>query len=276
MPDLPTTIESLQRAQPGRDFLLLSATITREVFQQLSRLVEAGQQHPHCTLFLTTRGGDPDAAYRMARTLQEHYEHIRIAIPSRCKSAGTLVAIGAHELAMGHLGELGPIDVQVLKPTEIEERCSGLDILQAVDTAGAHVHAIFLKTLLELRRGGRLSTRAAGQLAAKIAMGVANPLYSQIDPNRLGELHRTMRLATEYGERLNRASHALHTGALTTLCASYPSHGFVIDRKEAKELFTNVRTLTVEEFAICTGLWDLLGEESGQSPIFISSLGEVS
>lgn len=276
MPDLPNAIESLRNAHPGRDLLLLSATITREVFQQLSRLVEAGQQHPRCALFLTTRGGDPDTAYRIARTLQEHYQHIRLVIPSRRKSAGPLIAIGAHELAMGDLGELGPIDIQVLKPTEIEERCSGLDILQAVDAAGAHAHAVFVQTLLELRRGGRLSTRAAGQLASKIAIGVANPLYSQIDANRLGELRWAMRIATEYGGRLNRTSHALHAGALTTLCASYPSHGFVIDRKEAKELFTNVQTPIEAESAICASLWNLLGEESGQSPIFITSLGEIS
>lgn len=274
MPDLPNAIEALRSAHPGRDFLLFSTTITRDVFQQLSRLIETAQQHPACTLFLTTRGGDPDAAYRIARTLQQRYQHIRIAVPSRCKSAGTLIVIGAHELAMGDLGELGPIDIQVVKPAEFHERGSALDVMQAIDAAELHVRNVFLKTLRDLRRGGRLSTKVAGRLASNIAMGVAAPLYGQIDANRLGELRRTMEISKEYGERLNSISRSLREEALETLCTAYPSHGFVIDRKEAGELFQQVSPLTVEESALCTVLWDVLGEESGEPPAFITSRRE--
>jgi len=274
MSDLPVAIEALQSAHPGRDFLLFSAAITRDVFQQLSRLIEKEQQNAACTVFLTTRGGDPDAAYRIARTLQQRYQHIRIAVPSRCKSAGTLIVIGAHELAMGELGELGPIDIQVVKPAEFHERGSALDVMQAIEVAELHVRHVFLKTLRDLRRDGRLSTKIAGQLATNIAMAVAAPLYNQIDANRLGELRRTMEISKEYGERLNNFSHCLREEALETLCTAYPSHGFVIDSKEAAELFQDVLPLTVEESAICTILWDLLGEESGEAPAFIRPSGD--
>ncbi|MHA4868244.1 Clp protease/crotonase-like domain-containing protein [Duganella sp. PWIR1] len=274
MSDLPVAIEALQSAHPGRDFLLFSAAITRDVFQQLSRLIEKEQHNTACTVFLTTRGGDPDAAYRIARTLQQRYQHIRIAVPSRCKSAGTLIVIGAHELAMGELGELGPIDIQVVKPAEFHERGSALDVMQAIEVAELHVRNVFLKTLRDLRRDARLSTKIAGQLATNIAMAVAAPLYNQIYANRLGELRRTMEISKEYGERLNNFSHSLREEALETLCTAYPSHGFVIDSKEARELFQDVLPLTVEESAICTILWDLLGEESGEAPAFIRPSGD--
>ena len=52
-----------------------------------------------------------------------------------CKSAGTLVALGAHELTMSDHGELGPLDVQLLKKDEIWETQSGLT---AMDTLSAY------------------------------------------------------------------------------------------------------------------------------------------
>jgi ClpP class serine protease len=36
-----------------------------------------------------------------------------------CKSAGTLIALGANELAFGEHGELGPLDVQIAKRDEV-------------------------------------------------------------------------------------------------------------------------------------------------------------
>lgn len=254
--------------------MLISRAISRELHYDLSILIAKSQRNKNCTLFLTTLGGDPDGGYRIARCLQHYYEHIRVVIPSLCKSAGTLVVIGANEVVIGDLGELGPLDIQLRKPTELEERGSGLDIIQALEAAHDHIQHAFHRTLLEIRRGGRLSTRLAGEFAARLAVGVAAPLYSQIDPNRLGETQRAMRIAHEYGQRLNQRCNALRDGALENLVASYPSHSFVIDRKEAAELFTNVQAPSMEENDFCCAFWYSLGEQSGQGPMYIRSNDE--
>lgn len=129
MPTLPADIfTALQHAHPERDFLLLSASISRKLHRELAQLLSRERQHPRCTIFLCTLGGDSDAGYRIARCLQDNYEHIRLVIPSYCKSAGTLIAIGAHELAIGDLGELGSLDMQIAKPTELNERGAVLDV----------------------------------------------------------------------------------------------------------------------------------------------------
>jgi len=260
---------ALVKSQADRDIILISRAISRELHYDLSKLVASGRQHDLCTVFLTTRGGDPDGGYRMARCLQHHYKHIRLVIPSLCKSAGTLVAIGAHELVIGDLGELGPLDIQVRKSSELEERSSGLDIIQALGAAEGHAHQAFQSALISIRRGGRLSTKLAGEFAANLAIGMVAPLYNQIDPNRLGEMQRAMKIATDYGERLNRASKALRPDALDTLVSEYPSHSFVIDRKEAQDLFTSVQKPTAEEAEFASQLWHILGEQMGIGPIFV-------
>jgi hypothetical protein len=266
--EITAAIEQLTASTPGRDLILISHGISRDLHVQLSTLLK-GKQHQKCTLFLTTRGGDPDGAYRIARCLRHHYDHVRLVIASLCKSAGTLIAMAADELIIGDLGELGPLDIQVRKASELEERSSGLDIIQALQAVQNHAREAFHNTLVEIRRGGRLSTRLAGEFAANLATGVAAPLYNQIDPNRLGEMQRAMRIAFEYGERLNARCDSLHPDALETLVGGYPSHSFVIDRIEAASLFKHVAPPSAEETSLSELLWHLLGEQSGHGPMFL-------
>lgn len=175
--DLSGSAAALTASHPARDVILISAGISRLLHHNLSQLIARKQRHDKCLVFLTTRGGDADGAYRMARCLQHHYSHLRLVIPSVCKSAGTLIAIGANELVIGNLGELGPLDIQVRKTSELEERSSGLDIIRSLEAAQTHARKVFLETLVEVSRGTRLTTKLAGEFACNIAVGVAAPLY---------------------------------------------------------------------------------------------------
>lgn len=270
MPTLPTAIVvALCHAHPERDFLLLSASITRKLHRELVQLFAAGRRHSRCTIFLCTLGGDSDAGYRIARCLQEYYQHIRLVIPSYCKSAGTLIAIGAHELAIGDLGELGPLDMQIAKPNELNERGSVLDVTEALNAISLHISDLFLGTLFDIRKNGYLSTLVAARFAARIAASAIAPLYSQIDPVRLGAIQRAVRVAEHYGRRLNHASAALLPDALDRLIGNYPSHSFVIDRAEAAELFRHVECPSSEEVAICDTLWEFLSGPAEISPSYL-------
>lgn len=270
MPTLPaTTFAALHRAHPERDFLLLSASISRKLHHELALLLAAERHHARCTIFLNTLGGDSDAGYRIARCLQEHYEHIRLVIPGYCKSAGTLIAIGAHELAIGDLGELGPLDMQIAKPTELLEHGSVLDITQALDAISAHTRSVFFKVLIEMRQQGHLSTRLAGELATAVATSVARPLYKQIDALTLGEYQRAGQIVKAYAERLCFVSKSLCENVIDYLIAAYPSHSFVIDRTEARELFNFVDCPSKEEAEICHILKQAMDKHSELTPTFI-------
>jgi hypothetical protein len=252
----------LQGLEPDRDHILISHGIDRLLHQKLSFLLKEHQRFQKCTVFLTTYGGDAHAAFRIARCLRHHYDEVRLAIPSYCKSAGTLIAIGANELAIGDMGELGPLDLQVTKPNDVMERGSGLDYMQGLQVALMHAHQAF-GLFMEVRRGGlRLPTRQAGELATNMAIGMVAPLYAQIDPNRIGEMQRAIQIAKEYGERLDEYSNNLRQGALETMVADYPSHSFVIDRKEAKKLFNRVHPMSSAENDLIGTLWGLFSEQT--------------
>jgi hypothetical protein len=226
------------------DYILYAGEISRVGYDQICEvhngdLPEKGNQK--AVLILATLGGDPDAAFRICRSLHHHYpEGLTVFIPGLCKSAGTLIAIGSSEVWMCDRGELGPLDVQLAKPDELFGRSSGLDLPQAIENLQAQAIRTFRESLLDIRMGGKLSTSMAAKISTELTTGLFQPIFGQIDPTKVGETQRAMLIGYDYGERLNNKFKNLKPGALQKLTTGYPSHSFVIDRKEARDLFKNV------------------------------------
>lgn len=194
-------------------------------------------------LILATYGGSPDAAFKIARAIQmkavERGGFFWIVIPDYCKSAGTLIAMGANVLLIGENGELGPVDVQLVKKDELLGRTSGLTPQQALNTMAEASMALFEKHFLSVlhNSGTRISTKLSARIATELTTGLMGQIYSQIDPMQLGEAFRSLRIATDYGNILAQLGGNLHENALDKLVNGYPSHEFVIDLREAQGLF---------------------------------------
>lgn len=223
------------------DVILYSGSISRNGYDQVSNVLEQIPEHGDKVCFiLVTTGGDPAAGYRISRALSNYYEHIDILIPDICKSAGTLMCIGANRLIFGDRGELGPLDIQLSKPDELFESMSGLSIVQAISNIENETLRVFDQYLMSIRGRSGLRTKIASDLAVDLTKGIITPIVDKIDPVTLGEHVRAMQIANDYGDRLNSKTNCLKPGALNRLIGGYPDHGFVIDRREARELFVNV------------------------------------
>ena len=211
---------------------------------------------PNVFLVLVTYGGDPHAAYRISRCLQRRYKKLTVYISGVCKSAGTIVTLGAHEIVMSDHGELGPLDIQLRKPDELWEKSSGLTVMEALTSLQQRSFSMFEDYFLDLKRnsGGQITLRTAMQIASSLTAELFRPLYGQIDPMNIGENGRAIRISQHYGKILNEKSQNLKDGALEKLIAFYPSHSVVIDRDEAKLLFRNVREPTEHEKKLARSL----------------------
>lgn len=230
-------------ASNDADIIVYSGGIDSPSDQELMDQVQRYRCKPNVMLFLTTNGGSAETAYRIARCLQRGYEGGRIIlfVDSTCKSAGTLIALGAHEIVMADLAELGPLDVQLYKSDELAEMTSGLTPVQALTTLRTEAFNTFEDCFLKLRfrSGLQITTKTAADIAARIAIGLFGKVYAQLDPMRLGEYQRALLIAHHYGTRIARDN--LKEDTLDRLIADYPSHGFIIDREEAEALFHKVR-----------------------------------
>jgi len=203
-------------------------------------------------LLLTTSGGDADTAFRVARNFQDSYDDFVVGIWGYCKSAGTLLAIGAHELVIAPCGELGPLDVQVHSPDEFMRPSSGLSISQAIEFITEQAFRRWEDSFLRLRMSsqGIITTKTAAEIANRLAVGLFAPVMERIDPLWVGELQRSINIAKEYGRRLG-----MPEVPLQQLIRGYPSHSFVIDFKEASRLFPNVRRPEEGERLLFDRVW---------------------
>ena len=227
------------------DVYVYIGDITRAGYNKLSTEIEnritANKKREHVILCISTYGGDPDAGYRIGRALQHYYTgNVSVLVPSLCKSAGTLAVISADNLIIGDRGELGPLDIQLRKADEMGESSSTLDIFKAVDQLESRTLSAFRQYLTDIKYGRGISTRLSADIASELVSNLYQPIASQIDPHKIGEHQRAMGIALSHGERLTKKSNNLKEGSLTKLIVNYPSHGFVIDRSEAKDLFNNV------------------------------------
>jgi Serine dehydrogenase proteinase len=206
-------------------------------------------------LILVTWGGDGDAAYRISKCLQSKYERVILYVTGRCKSAGTLIALGAHELVFGEHGELGPLDVQMSKEDSLWEAQSGLTVTASLTALQARANLAFQDFFLEIEEEmPSITVKTAAEIATNLTVGLFAPLYSQIDPLHVGEAARALQVADHYGRLLIRIGGNVRPDLLEHLIGHYPSHTFVIDMEEAASVFHRVRHPTEEEAALAEEL----------------------
>ncbi|WP_164561476.1 SDH family Clp fold serine proteinase [Nitratidesulfovibrio vulgaris] len=221
---------------------------------------KANKTRPNALLILKTYGGSPDTAYRIARAFQIAYAtrqradtqsrapigKFYVYIDGPCMSAGTLIATGADVVILTERAEFGPLDTQIRKQDELGERTSGLVPVQAFDSLLRQSYSTFRHIFKRLRFDDDMgfSTRTAADIAGQLTVGLLGPVYGQIDPSRLAEFERLLNIGAAYGERLSNGN--LKEGAIGKLLATYPTHSFIIDSLEARDIFVNIEDPSVD------------------------------
>lgn len=226
-----------------KDVFLYNGGIERTQDLRFVEFIAENKQHDDLLLLLVTPGGNPDAAYKIGKYIQSRYANFTCFIPGLCKSAGTLLAIGATDLVFSPYGELGPLDVQLTKTDDLFGQESGLNISEAFRTVEDRAKRTFHNLIGEIIQssGGVVSFQTASHCASEIVASLYGPIFGRIDPEEVGSRARAMRLGEDYGIRLNQKFSNLKEDALERLSQSYSSHGFVIDAEEACALFNRVR-----------------------------------
>lgn len=258
------------------DLLMANGIVDESLYSEIISCVTRHKKHDKVLLALTTYGGEANFAFRIARYLQTAYEDFVVFIPSYCKSAGTLIATGARTLIFAlPTGEIGPLDVQVLQRDEIYGRRSGLTTHAALADLQNHSFQIFEHFALGIveRSMGAVSFKLAAEIAAKSASQMLSPLYSQINPEILGQDARNLNVAHEYSIRLNRKFSNLGASAIQRLVHGYPSHDFVIDYEEAKGIFRRVERGTEFLYHFLIDNLDQLGTPRTDAPFVEMSRG---
>ena len=215
---------------------------TGKMFSEIHTTKIKRSNNKNALLILKSNGGSADNAYQIVCKFQLLYENFFVYAPDNCKSAGTLITLGANKIILGYSSHLGPLDVQLPDRDYLRIRKSGLENKYSLETLSKEVSTQFIRTLHEIigSCGQFLSTKQSAEMARDLTIGITSPISSQLNPLNIGSDFRKLQIAKEYGERLAKMSGNPKKATIERLINNYPSHGFVINIQEAKELFNFV------------------------------------
>jgi hypothetical protein len=200
---------------------------------------------PVLELLLDSPGGDANVAYTLMRYFRRHCQRLNVIVPMFAKSAATLMTLGADLIYMGEFADLGPIDVQMKDPLKRGSKTiSPLDEFKSAEFLRDYaVELLDSFTMLILGRSG-MSIKEAIHESIPLTTGIMRPLYERIDPLEIGEHKRSLAIGEEYAIRLLALTkNPRQREIVKALVSKYPSHSFVIDADEARDLGLPVRRL---------------------------------
>ena len=219
-------------------------------------------QFEEMDLVIDSHGGSIHAAYQVIELLRLHTKRINACVPLYAKSAATLLCLGAEEIFVDELAQLGPLDTQIYEEKkggkgEFTSALNPFKTLEQLQKFSLETLDIAVK-MIAVRSGMDLDECL--KHAIEFVRGTTGPLFTQLNPEKLGEYNRALSVGTEYGDRLLRRftswDEEKRKAILEQLVHGYPSHEYIIDYHELKEMGFNVSLFTDSEH---TAVQKLLG-----------------
>lgn len=188
-------------------------------------------------LFLHSYGGAVDTPYKVVMLIREFCEEFSVIVPFSAKSAASMIVLGADEVVMGPISELGPIDPLVKHPSYKDFWIP----VQALRCCFEYIEEI-------------INDSSNPEVSEIIVSSVLNKL----DPWLIGDYEKALKASKQYAESLlskYMLKNDLEKVKVVThnLTNGYFSHGYPIGRVEAKEMGLCVTEATGE-------LWDTIWE----------------
>lgn len=199
-------------------------------------------------LILDTLGGSLDSAFKTILFLSRFTSNLRVFVPRRAKSAGTLIAIGSRNLYMTPFSELGPLDTQIPDPRNPIDTLSALDCYQSVDYVRKFGLNSLKQTLTALANEMETGIPLQELLntAAEFSCANTKPMLDNIKALDFGGWGRTLRIGEMYAQSLLQRAGYEETEAssiATKLVYGYTHHPFPIDIDEAQKIGLTVQLM---------------------------------
>jgi len=198
-------------------------------------------QSPRLAVLVHSLGGSATCAYQLGTAFAKRSQGFVCVVPRHAKSAATLMALGANEILLGRLGELGPLDAQIDESMSALDEVLSLEQLQtfALETLDVTTQFLVART--------RKNVDAILPMATQFVHGLVRPLFNGVDAVRYTQLCRTLKVAEEYAVRLmvlRKLSREKAIKIANRLIRTYPEHAFAIDFNEIEDIGLEVREAT--------------------------------
>lgn len=203
----------------------ISSEVTLLVFKHLNKLGE----NEKITLFIYTTGGITVSGYSIVNLIREYCEKFQVAVPFRCLSTGTLMALGADSIIMSKMGQLGPVDPSV-------EHALGPKIQHPQNPQQQIIVPVNVEDIVSVFD---LAKKEAKIESEKELSNVLSTLAGGVHPLVLGAVNRSRNEIRFLAKTLlehHIADKEKIESIVRTLIEERFSHNYIIGRKEAKNV----------------------------------------
>ena len=262
--DNPSPLDELATLR-GRPALYLSGGFDWDCVGAVREISAQLNPGGKLTVLLNSPGGDIECSYRAILALRDRVDEMEVLVPIWAKSAATFFCLAADSIHMGRYGELGPLDPQIPDRSGRARSVSALETFKALERLRNYSIEIFDFFVMTLLERTNMDVPNALDRTSPLFGAVVSPLYGQVNPRELGESGQYLAISEEYAMRVMRRwayselTEKERRGVAQRLVWEYPTHGFVIDLREAQELGIRAEKLDDETDATCIGILDTLG-----------------
>lgn len=231
-----------------------------DALDRLTKILKEIGRQENLSILLESPGGDIDCAFRMVRILRHYATDVEILVSRYAKSAATFLCLAANTIYLGRDAELGPLDAQLPDPRGSIKTHSALNTFKSLEYLRQYVLETLDQVVLTLMAHGGMDIPFAVEAARPLVADIVTPLYQQVDPHELGEARRYLSIGEEYCKMVmerysyRNLSKKEIQKIVDKLVWGYPSHGFVIDLQEAKQIGLNVKPLDQKTADLCCEL----------------------
>lgn len=239
----------------GETQIVLFAPIHPFVYAELIGIVNqlvSEEKTEVIDLVLNSPGGSAADAYRMIRLLKDHFSKVNIIVPFWAKSAATLVALGADQIVMSSMGELGPLDAQVSQDDETSpngKMGSALvdeAVITRVENRAIDLHRKMFKEIFA-DEGISLNKNELSKEILDFTSQLYHPILDKINPRSIGKNSRYLEVGKQYALRILEQFHPEQNNdkqnrLVSLLVEECPDHGYVIDYHLLSRFLSNVIT----------------------------------
>lgn len=218
--DLRERLRALEAHTGTKTLLLAASNIDHDLLPPLEDALQRIGSVPRLDVVVSLRGGEVEAARRIALALQAATPRLRFLVPHFCASSGTILALAADEILAGPLAMFSPIDPHLAG-------------------AGDRPDLPAVLSSEDLRRLPEAIETWFG-LAPDLAAAQAHALLAaRLAPETLATFERTVRALEATGDALlarHIASPETRVAIVRTLLQGYGSHDYAITGDELRAL----------------------------------------
>ena len=234
----------------------METQISTDVLEFFSEQLDRIGKVEKISLFLYTRGGDTMAAWSLVNLIRQFCDEFEVTIPSKARSSGTIISLGADNIMMTKQATLGPIDPSLNSPLNPQNPQAPNNPQARIPVSVESIQGFFDLAKNELKVNDEANLKdILLNLAGKVHPLVLGNVYrSRSQIQMVARKLLLKQLGEGQTEKIDKI--------VSFLCSDSGSHDYAIYRNEAKdELGLSIEKPDDDLYKLIKDIFDDIREE---------------